>query len=350
MDSVASGRLQAFVTSLESASCGAPSHSGWDQSQLKTFDQPSAVVLDAIRRRREARDRADEQHARDRRSVEAVHLQLKEERRFSGQLSGDLDRVPTPTRTRGNWQDLFTPVHQPPSVNDQNVQVMQQTRQPTEDPSRRSQTGHPPPTELMTACAAENVPLVTTLLDNGQDVNEGDGHMTALHVAAATGHTGIANILLSRGAKCGAKDVYGQTALHVATSANASEVVFLLLQDGANVDIKRTASQDGQSIEADIGCIPIGWTPLHGAAYFGYTVIAEYLICAKANIASRPPDGRTALHVACEKQNVEMIQYLLHYGADPEAALPDGRSPLQMARAAQFWEAVEALKNAGAVA
>lgn len=146
--------------------------------------------------------------------------------------------------------------------------------------------------------------------------------MTALHVAAATGNIGIVNLLLSREAEASTKDVYGQTALHVATSSNAACVVVLLLQDAADADMKRAQSQDSWSMEAEPGCIPVGWSGLHGAASFGFATAAEYLMCAKADTAARTHDGLTALDLACQGKNVEMIQHLLHNGADPEAELP----------------------------
>jgi len=59
---------------------------------------------------------------------------------------------------------------------------------------------------------------------------------TPLHLAASTGHRGIASVLLSAGADVNCRDAQGYTPLHGASMRGHSEIVSLLIDSGANVN------------------------------------------------------------------------------------------------------------------
>jgi ankyrin repeat protein len=60
----------------------------------------------------------------------------------------------------------------------------------------------------------------------------------------------------------------------------------------------------------------IGWTPLHFAAWFGRTEIAEILFQYKAAVNTQDDDGQIPLHLASKWWHVDFIRLLLEHGAD----------------------------------
>ena len=61
-----------------------------------------------------------------------------------------------------------------------------------------------------------------------------------------------------------------------------------------NIKAAKAAIADG----ADVNAIVDDWTPLHNAAEYGQTTIAELLIEKGANVNTRYVDGETPLDVA----------------------------------------------------
>ena len=114
-------------------------------------------------------------------------------------------------------------------------------------------------------------------------------------------------------------------------SPNIEEVKRLI---GAGADLKASDS--------------IGWTPLHCAAYNGYTEAAKALIEADSNLEARTVDGRTPLNLAAIHGRTGSIKALIQAGADLEAKASDGKTPLHLAT---YWGqtgAMKALIQAGA--
>ena len=60
---------------------------------------------------------------------------------------------------------------------------------------------------------------------------------TCLHVAAASGHYDMVQVLIGQGADLTTPDKEGWTALHCAASAGFLDVVKLLVESGASPDI-----------------------------------------------------------------------------------------------------------------
>lgn len=91
---------------------------------------------------------------------------------------------------------------------------------------------------------------VREALERGADVNASDvSGKTALHMAAANGHTAIVKLLLVHGAETERRNRAGNTALHWACVGGAVDAVALLLRHGANAsalnDADRTPLDDG---------------------------------------------------------------------------------------------------------
>ncbi len=153
------------------------------------------------------------------------------------------------------------------------------------------------------AAMHDDLDLVRSLLKGGADVNaaQGDG-MTALHWAARTGNTELAEMLIYAGANL------------VATTR--------------------------------IG----GYTPLHLAAAGGQAVMVEALLRAGAGPAQRTTSGgAVALHLAAGAGSVATVDALLKHGADVDAREARwGQTPLMFATSRGRLDAARTLIAAGA--
>jgi len=127
-------------------------------------------------------------------------------------------------------------------------------------------------TRLMAAALAGDVPRLTHLLRTASgalrgrtNVNGADSvGWTALHWAAAKGHTAALEVLLAAGAAVKAITNAGAAPLHLAAQAGQTAAVEALLAAGAAVGAATNA----------------GWTPLHWAARKGDTAAIEVLLAA----------------------------------------------------------------------
>lgn len=102
-------------------------------------------------------------------------------------------------------------------------------------------------TPLMDAILASNwsAAMVQLLLDSGASVQIADNEQcwTPLHLASRDGKPELVELLLQRGARIDAVDVYGNTPLWRAITAhqNAVEVVTLLIDAGASPHVANNA-------------------------------------------------------------------------------------------------------------
>ncbi len=138
---------------------------------------------------------------------------------------------------------------------------------------------------------------------------------TALHEAAANGHTALIEVLIEYGANINAITSNGMTPLHTASLYHAQAVVKLLLARGANAN----------AIFAN------GHTPLHWATIRGYADSVELLLGSGANVNARSHGGRTPLHWAALKGHILLVKLLLEHGADSSARDESGHTPLDWA-------------------
>src|SRR5216683_1517009 len=96
----------------------------------------------------------------------------------------------------------------------------------------------------------------------------------------------------------------GDSAILTAVYHRQKEIVNLLVARGAALSIfEACAAGEVERVErlVNVGTIneysPDGWTPLHLAAFFGHTKIAELLLAHDADVSarSRNPNGNTPL-------------------------------------------------------
>src|SRR6266853_1039760 len=101
----------------------------------------------------------------------------------------------------------------------------------------------------------------------------------------------------------------GESAILTAVYHRQKEIVNLLVARGATMSVFEACAAGEverveRLIESDSSAVKSfsadGWTPLHLAAFFGHTKIAELLIAHDADVAarSRNSNGNTPLHAA----------------------------------------------------
>ncbi len=93
-----------------------------------------------------------------------------------------------------------------------------------------------------------------------------------------------------------------------------------------------------------------GWTPLHLAAFFGHSDLANALIDRGADINAPSTNAmkNTPLHAAAAGANTPLVKLLLERGADPNARQEGGWTALHSAAQAGNREMVEMLIANGA--
>jgi serpin B len=230
------------------------------------------------------------------------------------------------------------------------------------------------------------------LIANGADVNAKGGYLdgTALHDAAIEGHKEIVELLIGKGANIEAKNSYGETALYCAAEANHKEIVELLIDKGADVNARDTYGKTPLEQAAGWGYDGVvralitggadatiriaiyagalekvksliesgtdinaredqtGKTPLHIAALYGQSAIAESLIRKGARVDAPDTEGRTPLYDAIAVGDMPMVELLIKEGADLKIRDARGRSPLHYAAIEGYRDVAEVLISHGA--
>lgn len=159
------------------------------------------------------------------------------------------------------------------------------------------------------------------LLIGGADVNTafGSERLTALSLAASSGHAEVARILILAGANVNARDNFGRTPLIWAAFHGNAEVVRVLLENGATPD----------ATDVELGRTPLTWS-----AGRGDPKLVELLLASGVDINARDKDGFTALAEAVcmpslGSNGVEVVKLLLTRGADPNARTANGHTPFR---------------------
>ena len=190
------------------------------------------------------------------------------------------------------------------------------------------------PDGLHDAINAGDVARVIELLAKGADVNASDLFGTPLHLAAAKGRTGIAVILIDRGADLEAKgEPEGSLPLHTAALNGQEEVAALLVERGAKVDARDAA----------------GRTPLMVAASFLKPDVARLLLAKGADPhATDSAWGDTPMHYAACSDDTETAALLLRHDADVNALNRNtGATPLHYAAGRGSFEMINLLLASG---
>lgn len=221
---------------------------------------------------------------------------------------------------------------------------------------------------LHDAVNAGDVARVVELIAAGANVNAYDLFGTPLHLAAAKGRTGIAVILIDRGANIeAAGEPEGALPLHTAALNGQAEVAALLLDRGAKVDARDAAGRTALMVAAGFlhpqlsrlllakGADPHaqdgvwGDMPGHYAACSGDIETMRLLLAAGADVNSAGTgNGSTALHYAAGKGAIDMVDFLLRSGAEMNTADESGWTPLKLASNQRHQDVVDRLERLGA--
>ena len=191
---------------------------------------------------------------------------------------------------------------------------------------------------LARAASRGDVAEILRVIDGGDagraimNACEEDGRR-AMHYAAANGHVGCIEALVSRGAECDARARDGRTPTHEAAKYGHDACLTKIFRAHAEFGAKKV---DANARDAS------GSTPLHEASQRG---AIEVLLREGADGNARRGDGSNALHLACDRGDGWATEALLGCGADCDARDRVGRTPLH--RVNERRSAL-ALVNAGA--
>src|SRR2546428_4069024 len=134
----------------------------------------------------------------------------------------------------------------------------------------------------------------------------------------------------------------GESAILTAVYHRQKEIVNLLVARGATLSLfEASAAGEVERVERLVASDPSavntysadGWTPLHLAAFFGHTKIAELLLAHDADVTarSRNTNGNTPLHAALAGNHKMVAGLLIGQGAGGQAAGTHRRRPPPLA-------------------
>jgi ankyrin repeat protein len=229
-------------------------------------------------------------------------------------------------------------------------------------------------TPLHIAALSGDSDIAQLLLDAGADPNRLASqntalpHATPLHLAAHFGHSDIAQLLLDAGADPNIPNAATVTPLQLAAWNGHLDVVRALIANGADLEaadpyegVQNTALRLA-AWQGHLGVVQAliakgadlepadssGRTPLLFAAHDGHIEVVRVLILAGAELEAATEDGRTALFLAAWQNQEDVVRVLLAAGADPNTSRHDGYTVLQMVSMYGFVGVARQLIAAGA--
>ncbi|KAL6498893.1 hypothetical protein OROHE_026400 [Orobanche hederae] len=207
--------------------------------------------------------------------------------------------------------------------------------------------------DVFSASAYGDLEKLRKFVENdGVSLSQPDGNgYYALHWAALNNLADIVQYIIDRGGDVDAKDNAGQTALHWAAARGSIAAADVLLQNGARVEAADSNSYRPVHVAAQYGHTAFlnhivatyhadfnvpdndGRSPLHWAAYKGFSDTIRLLLFRDACQESQDKEGCTPLHWAALRGNVEACSVLAHTGSKKELKLKDkeGKTPIELA-------------------
>eukprot|EP00040_Diaphanoeca_grandis_P020895 m.111127 g.111127 ORF g.111127 m.111127 type:complete len:1046 (-) comp28098_c0_seq2:151-3288(-) len=187
-----------------------------------------------------------------------------------------------------------------------------------------------------------DVQSLAGLLKNGARVNATDyDGRTALHLAAAEGHTDVVKFLLDKhGANIQLKDRFGHTCLHDAVkSRNTACIDTIRSRYTAPFEFipecTIVMSRETHHIGAEL-CIAASLNDIH---------LLVRLVNVGVPVNSRDYDDRTALHIAASKGFELLCRVLLHLGANKDRVCKFGETATDSAANNGHVDVVQAIQT-----
>ncbi|XP_046983156.1 ankyrin repeat, PH and SEC7 domain containing protein secG-like [Schistocerca americana] len=173
------------------------------------------------------------------------------------------------------------------------------------------------------------VELVRLLAEAQADTRSlrGEAKDKRLIQAAKEGAVEELLMLLKDKADLGATDENNKTALHWAAAGGHTVAVRCLLMAGADVGARDNSLQ----------------TPLHEAALNGHAALVQLLVASSADPNARDEDGWTPLHSAAFTGQAEAVTALLEAGANKRAVDNIGKTPQDIARQYNHQQLIDVL-------
>ncbi|KAF5014024.1 hypothetical protein FDECE_5 [Fusarium decemcellulare] len=186
-------------------------------------------------------------------------------------------------------------------------------------------------TALLLAAKSGHLVRAIQIIDEGANINllDIDGR-SALSVATEHGHKDLVLALVEREADLNMVDANGASPLWWASRYGHETVVELLLDQGARIN---TPDTDGQS-------------PLSVASHHGHLATVKLLLERGANPNSSTGYGKTALIFAVITRQLHVVELLLRFGAGANYVTPQGDTPLSLAEENGYQELANAIRAA----
>ncbi|MDA9981638.1 ankyrin repeat domain-containing protein [Gammaproteobacteria bacterium] len=226
-------------------------------------------------------------------------------------------------------------------------------------------------TALHRAANTGQTDVAELLIANGADVDAKTAGFlyTPLFWAVRRGHRAMAELLINMGANVNATDARASTPLHFAAMQGDIGIVRLLLENSAVVYVKTlsgdypgetplhtTAFAGHEEIAelllahgADVNATDqYIYTPLRRTVDQGHLTLAELLIEHGADITTTDGSGVTLLHVVARKGHIAIAEMLITRGLDINAMDSSGFTPLDYAQGGEA-RMIETFERQGAI-